>query len=110
MSANKSSDGSVWTREEELIINHAIANYYEDLPDRWDRFAAELPGKSIAEIKLYLANLVEDVDLIESDRVAIPFFRRSSIVSKPSKDQQERRKGIPWTEEEHRLVIFHLVF
>ncbi|KAK1390216.1 RR-type MYB transcription factor 5 [Heracleum sosnowskyi] len=69
MSGDESGDSSIWSREQDIMFENALATYSEDLSDRWEKIAADVPGKSIEE---------------------------------------ERRKGIAWTEEEHRLFLLGL--
>lgn len=129
---------SVWTREQDIAFEHALVKYPdEDSKDRWEKIAAEVSGKSEEEIKNHYELLLEDLDRIESGVVPLPVYSsslddseshagnggtskkggnqntsESNHVGKGSKSDQERRKGIAWTEDEHRLVIlfysFHL--
>ncbi|KAK1380526.1 Transcription factor SRM1 [Heracleum sosnowskyi] len=69
MSSDESGDSSTWSREQDMKFENALATYSEDLLDRWQKIAADVPGKTIEE---------------------------------------ERRKGIAWTEEEHRLFLLGL--
>ncbi|GJY26542.1 transcription factor SRM1 [Tanacetum coccineum] len=119
---------SVWTREQDVAFEEAIVTYAdEDDEERWEKIAAEVPGeKSVEEIKNHYELLVEDVERIESGVVPLPVYSSSmddseshageggtgkkrghngseSNHGKASKSEQERRKGIAWSEEEHRV-------
>ncbi|XP_073011932.1 transcription factor SRM1 [Typha latifolia] len=127
-----SSSSSSWSREQEKAFENAIADNPEDSGDRWEKIAAAVPGKSVEEIKNHYELLVEDVDGIESGRVPLPSYSSasdggeqggegggggkkgghshgdSSHGGKGSRADQERRKGIAWTEDEHRLFLLGL--
>ncbi|RRT75276.1 hypothetical protein B296_00002556 [Ensete ventricosum] len=115
-----------WTREQDRAFEYALATHPEDCNNRWEKIAADVPGKTIEDIKHHYELLVEDVNGIESGRVPLPCYPSSSEggdlaneggVSKKgghshcdsghggkaSRSDQERRKGIAWTEDEHRL-------
>lgn len=122
----------MWTRELDKAFEDALATYPEDLSDRWEKIAADVPGKSLEEVKLHYEILMDDVSRIESGCVPLPSYNSSldSLTSldeendkkgghsgqgnndshhgKSTKSDQERRKGIAWTEEEHRLVVIPL--
>lgn len=114
-----------WSREQDVAFENALANYPEDAVDRWAKIAAVVPGKTLEEVKRHYEVLVEDVSLIESGYVALPSYdsppeaerstkraRGKGAVKKGangSKSEPERRKGIPWTEDEHRLVYLSLL-
>lgn len=128
MPADESSS-SVWSREQDKQFEKALATYPEDSSDRWEKIAADVPGKSEEEVKHHYELLVDDVNQIESGFVQVPCYNSSSDGStshagdeatgkkggnfghlnsesnhggKSSKSDQERRKGIAWTEDEHR--------
>lgn len=115
---------SIWTREQDRAFEDALVSYYEeDSKDCWDKIATHVPGKSVEEIKHHYELLVDDLDRIESGIVPLPCYGESSddsanhgsddLISKKrgnsghraSKADQERRKGVAWTEDEHRLLI-----
>jgi hypothetical protein len=138
------ASGSVWTREQDKAFENALNVYDEDSPNRWEQIAAQVAGKDAAEVKRHYEILQEDINLIDSGRVALPNYSLSSLslseegaasdspgvkkgasfsrqVSGPGANangngnaalggkgmssksaDQERRKGIPWSEEEHR--------
>ncbi|KAJ3697041.1 hypothetical protein LUZ61_000746 [Rhynchospora tenuis] len=117
-----------WTREEDKAFETALATaeVTEGLR-RWEGIAARVPARTVEEVKRHYEILVEDVKAIEEGRVELPRygvgeeeekerggglgsglgFDRASAKAL-SRSEQERRKGIPWTEEEHRLFLLGL--
>ncbi|KAL9229968.1 hypothetical protein vseg_005374 [Gypsophila vaccaria] len=134
MTVEEKGDVCIWTREQDKAFENAIATHTEDSDDRWERIAADVPGKTIEEVKHHYEILLEDINQIESGRVPLPSYSSSSEGStshaaedgngkkgqsgttgdesnrggKASRADQERRKGIAWTEEEHRLFLLGL--
>ncbi|KAI4382618.1 hypothetical protein MLD38_008560 [Melastoma candidum] len=135
MTADEASRSISWTREEDKAFENALANYPEDLAFRWEKIASVLPRKTIKEIKHHYELLIDDIKLIESGRVNLPpyisstvssmvndgaescgkkgynlgnFSSESNHVGKGSRSDQDRRKGIAWTEDEHRLFLLGL--
>ncbi|KAM7487937.1 hypothetical protein LguiB_025421 [Lonicera macranthoides] len=131
MASDGSGSSSIWSRDDDKAFENALATYPEDSVDRWENILADVPGKSLEEIKHHYDLLVDDVDRIESGLVPLPCYKSSSDRSananhvddegtgkkggssgplnsdsnhggKGSRSDQERRKGIAWTEEEHK--------
>ncbi|KAK9051239.1 hypothetical protein SSX86_027865 [Deinandra increscens subsp. villosa] len=135
MGDNKVKD-SEWSREQDIAFENALVTYPdEDDEDRWEKIAAVVPGeKTVDEIKNHYELLLEDLERIESGIVPLPVYSslndseshagdvgtnkkggnggqnagESNHGGKGSKSEQERRKGIAWTEEEHRLFLLGL--
>jgi len=111
-----------WTRDHDKLFERALLLVPEDLPDRWEKIAEQVPGKSAAEIRDHYEALVHDILEIDSGRVEVPSYSDESAVSggglaewdssnqisfgsKPRHGgDNERKKGTPWTEEEHRYI------
>ncbi|XP_058097817.1 transcription factor SRM1-like [Magnolia sinica] len=135
MTTDEMSNGSSWSWEQEKAFEKALATYPEDCSDWWEKIAADVPGKTLDEIKHHYELLVEDINGIESGRVPLPayvslsegstdhaneggtgkkgghfghFQGDSNHSGKASRSDQERRKGIAWTEDEHRLFLLGL--
>lgn len=134
MTVDEVGSSSEWTKEQDKAFENALAIHPEDAPDRWEKVAADVPGKTLEEIKHHYELLVDDVNQIESGCVPLPSYNSSSEGSshasdegagkkggnpwnsnsesnhgtKASRSDQERRKGIAWTEDEHRLVYLCL--
>lgn len=127
MTVDEVSSSSVWSREQDKAFENALATHPEDASDRWEKIAADVPGKTVEEVKHHYELLVDDLNQIESGYVPIPSYNSSSEGStshasdegvgkkgpghcnsesnqgtKASRSDQERRKGIAWTEDEHR--------
>ncbi|KAF5749850.1 transcription factor DIVARICATA [Tripterygium wilfordii] len=132
MTVDEADCSSVWTRELDKAFENALATHPEDSSDRWEKIAADVPGKTLEEIKEHYELLVEDINQIEAGCVPLPNYTSSSEGSrshagdggtgkkgghynsesnhgsKGSRSDQERRKGIAWTEDEHRLFLLGL--
>lgn len=100
-----------WSAEEDKALEVVLAEHYA-APDRAQKAAARL-NRPLDAIQDRMTILQEDVNNIEAGLIAFPKYDTNDIelsilrASKPATDQ-ERRKGIPWTEEEHRLFLMGL--
>ncbi|RZS22996.1 hypothetical protein BHM03_00055837 [Ensete ventricosum] len=72
------SCSSSWTREQEKAFENALATHPEDCSDWWEKIAANVPGKSIEDVKNHYELLLEDINGIESGRVPLPCYPSSS--------------------------------
>ncbi|KAM7526766.1 hypothetical protein LguiA_016668 [Lonicera macranthoides] len=125
---NSTTVGSTWTRSDNKLFELALVQVpEEETVDRWERIAAIVPGKSPQEIKEHYCALVYDVIAIDSGMVELPRYNRDRSEAEPpvmrelfegegevaewygSKIKRgevvERKKGTPWTENEHRLFL-----
>lgn len=119
------SKGAKWTPEENKLFENALAYYDKETPDRWIRVAAMIPGKTVGDVIKQYRELEEDVCVIEAGLIPVPGYSNSSFTlewvnnedcdeikqfysvggkrgasARPS--EHERKKGVPWTEQEHR--------
>nr|UKB40125.1 MYB transcription factor [Nigella damascena] len=117
-----------WTHEENKLFENALAIYDKETPDRWQKVAAMIPGKTVTDVMNQYKELVNDVSDIEAGLVPIPGYTTSSFTldwannrafaqsydttgkrgSSTRSSDQERKKGVPWTEEEHKLFLLGL--
>lgn len=124
-----------WTQQENKLFENALAHFDEDLPDRWEKVAEMVPGKTVDDVMSHYQDLEEDVSCIEAGLIPFPGYSSSSFTldwESSSSDQgfegltqaycvgggkrlggrlaadHERKKGIPWTEEEHKRFLMGL--
>lgn len=55
-----------WSRDQDKAFENTLANYPEDAVDRWVKIAADVPGKTLEEIKRRYVVLFDDINHIES--------------------------------------------
>ncbi|KAL6616425.1 hypothetical protein ACP70R_038695 [Stipagrostis hirtigluma subsp. patula] len=105
-----------WSKAEDKVFESALVLCPEDAPDRWALVAAQLPGRTPREAWEHYEALLADVDLIESGAVDVPGSWDAEAddaeEGAPGRrggsgrgSRQDRRPGVPWTEEEHRLFL-----
>jgi len=116
-----------WTREQEKAFENAIATMAEEADGdaRWEKIAEAVEGKTADEVRQHYELLVEDVEGIDAGRVPLPTYAVDGGAEEggggggkkggggggahgekgsAKSAEQERRKGIAWTEDEHRLT------
>lgn len=119
------SKNTKWTPAENKLFENALAVHDKESPDRWLKVAAMIPGKTVLDVIRQYEELVTDISNIEAGLVTIPGyaaspftldgmnsngydgFRQSYAIggkrsSSARSAEQERKKGVPWTEEEHK--------
>lgn len=131
MSLEEAEGEGKWTREEDEAFETALADALpwkseeEDEGDmrRWEELVGKVGTKTIEEVRKHYETLVDDIGAIEAGKVEVPNYvgEEEEEVEKEkgsesvdggggksglSKAEQERRKGIPWTEEEHKYDDF----
>ncbi|KAF8379130.1 hypothetical protein HHK36_028559 [Tetracentron sinense] len=113
-----------WTRYENKLFENALAEFDLDTPDRFEKIASRVPGKTIDQIVKHYESLVEDIEFIDSGHYPIPDYvtidelqqepdhqaSKQSGFAKGSTSGRncDRRRGVPWTEEEHQLFLLGL--
>ncbi|KAL4556917.1 hypothetical protein LXL04_035084 [Taraxacum kok-saghyz] len=115
LSMQESKNNTKWTSEQNTWFESALAIFDTETPDRWSNVAAMVPGKSEMDVKNQYEKLKADINEIEAGLVPDPGYfelvedHSFSIFGKrPRSCDQERRKGVPWTEEEHRRFLVGL--
>ncbi|KAK4762620.1 hypothetical protein SAY86_008388 [Trapa natans] len=133
-SFHEAKSTSRWTAAENKMFENALAVHDKDTPDRWNMVAALIPGKTVADVIRHYRELEVDVSNIEAGLIPVPgysanspfawewvnshgfdrMFRQSyglGGVMRSSSihgSEHERKKGVPWTEEEHKLFLMGL--
>lgn len=74
-SISSSSSGSSWTPQQNKLFEKALAVYDVDTPDRWEKIARAVGGKSAEEVKRHYEVLIEDLRRIESGNIPFPNYR-----------------------------------
>ncbi|KAJ8506805.1 hypothetical protein OPV22_007691 [Ensete ventricosum] len=102
-----------WTREEDKLFERALVVFPDGTRDRWSAIAAQLPGWSAAEAWERYQVLVQDCHMIDRGMVELPdIWGDIGDEAEGSPGQpvargrgEERRRRVPWSEEEHRLFL-----
>jgi len=111
------------------MFERALVVVPEEVPDRWQKISEQIPGKSPRDVKEHYEDLVHDVLEIDSGRIEIPSYMDDSDSGhggwdSPSQSENQisfsssnktakhsdadRKKGTPWSEEEHKLFLIGL--
>lgn len=72
---SSSSSSSSWSPRQNKKFEDALVLYPENLPDRWQKVARAVGGKTAEEVERHYDILVQDVMHIESGRVPLPNYK-----------------------------------
>ncbi|CAN1171262.1 Transcription factor DIVARICATA, partial [Linum perenne] len=121
-----------WSWKEDKEFETALVTFPDGTPDRWKVIAGVLPGKSDVDVLKHFEDLVLDVMAIDADQIELPDYSddwwfsggrgggdwteegsgddchvQGTWVGYVEKEttSSERKKGTPWTAEEHRRFL-----
>jgi len=112
--------GSDWTVADVKKFEAVYSRYLnEEVSEKlWVKVAGQIPGKSVDQVVKYYRALADELRRIDAGEVPLPRYKdengetpaAAGPTGKGAKSgtDQERRKGIPWSEEEHRLFLMGL--
>nr|XP_034910147.1 transcription factor DIVARICATA-like [Populus alba] len=86
-----------WTLKENKLFENAIAEFDPGSPDFFKKISERIPEKTLKQTEDHFLMLIEDVEKIESGDKG----EGSNSNDKPN----QRKKGVPWTGEEHELFL-----
>ncbi|MQL98329.1 hypothetical protein Taro_031040 [Colocasia esculenta] len=109
---------AVWTDEENRAFEAALVEFHwASEEERCREIAARLPGKTWEDVREHYQRLERDLRDIEAGVIGLPEYADdwcdpgagagagSSGGGAGRAKPEERKKGIPWTEEEHRRFL-----
>lgn len=99
MNYPNSSDQKEWTYHEDKKFENALAELDHDSPNFFENINAIMPWKSVAQIKSHYEKLAADIEMIESGEICTPNYDEVKDVDVAD---DHKRRGAPWTDEEHR--------
>ncbi|KAM0064164.1 putative transcription factor MYB/SANT family [Helianthus debilis subsp. tardiflorus] len=107
---DESLRSTIWTPVENKLFENALAKFDNDTPDRWQRVAEMVPGKTVADVIRQYKELEDDSKspAYASGGMRSPLLAGAAGVTSSRPLEQERKKGVPWTEEEHKLFLLGL--
>uniref|UniRef100_A0A7N0UTY4 Myb-like domain-containing protein n=1 Tax=Kalanchoe fedtschenkoi TaxID=63787 RepID=A0A7N0UTY4_KALFE len=76
-----------WSWEKNKKFELALLDVNEEVPDRWEKIATMVGGKSAQEVEEHYKALVQDVKLIEFDAY-IDDYDENNAVAEPQSIQQ----------------------
>ncbi|XP_058780730.1 protein RADIALIS-like 4 [Vicia villosa] len=86
------ASSSNWTAKQNKRFENALAMLEKDTPDRWQKVARAVGGKTVEEVKRHYEKLVEDVKLIEEGHVPLPKYTNNGC--NYMMDQEKRMKAL----------------
>ena len=108
---------ATWSKFEDKEFENSLVRYPDGTPERWLLISLEIPGRSADDVLAHYEALVHDVEAIEAGAVELPEYDdgedddggfspsggdRSQInFGSPKGKREERKRGTPWTEDEH---------
>ncbi|XP_019436916.1 PREDICTED: protein RADIALIS-like 4 [Lupinus angustifolius] len=95
------ASNSGWTTKQNKKFENALAIYDKDTPDRWQKLARAVGGKTVEEVKMHYEMLVEDLKQIEEGHVPLPKYRNVSTVGGSN-------KGCNYIAAEQRMKVLSL--
>ncbi|KAL1353711.1 protein RADIALIS-like 4 [Arachis duranensis] len=99
------ASSSAWTSKQNKRFENALAVFDKDTPDRWQKLARAVGGKTtVEEVKMHYEMLVEDLKQIEEGHVPLPNYR--NVPSNATVGSSN--KGYNYMEEERRLKFLSL--
>eukprot|EP00267_Zea_mays_P047770 XP_020400263.1 uncharacterized protein LOC109942578 [Zea mays] len=93
---------------EPLVLGAGMLLVHLRAADRWERVAAVLPGRTVADVTAHYDDLEWAAGFTfewDGDAGGTGFKRSCHVVGGGKRERgpdHERKKGIPWTKEEHK--------